>query len=261
MGFCFGFYSNNAEQTRTALSPFKESLTLAQGAPDGWGLAYYQAGQPLLRKQPKPYSDALDFTATTDKLKSTIILGHARQATVGGQRTENTHPFRFRNWTFCHLGELEKFEQIKEDLLSSVPDFIRRNIRGKTDSEHLFHLFLSFLNDTGKLDDPRVPPEAAAQALSSTLTYVERLITDRGGQPLKSCCMISNGHTVMAARRGIELSVIRKSSYDGSEDAGQADQLKAVLFISGAKPQTPGWEEVADQTIATVDSDLNIKYS
>ncbi len=261
MGFCFGFYSNNAGQIAGALAPFKECLTIAEGAPDGWGLAYYQAGQPLLRKQPKPYSEALDFTATTDKLKSNIILGHARQATVGGQRTENTHPFRFRNWTFSHIGNLEKFEQIKEDLLRSVPDFIRRNIRGKTDSEHLFHLYLSFLNDTGKLDDPRVPPEAAAQALTSTLTYVERLITDCGGQPLKSCCMISNGHTLMAARRGIELNVIRKSSYDQDAGESQPEPLKAVLLLSGAKPKTPGWEEVADQTIATVDSDLNIKYS
>jgi predicted glutamine amidotransferase len=198
-------------------------------------------------------------------LKANIILGQVKDTTVGGQRTENTPPFRYRNWIFCYSGTLNRFETIKEEMLLSVPDFIRRNIRGNTDSEHLFHLFLSFLNDTGRMDDPRIPPDIAARALAATLAYANRLITDRGGSPLTGCCLLSNGSIVLASRRTLDLKIIRNSSYSSAEKDGRpvsASHLKSVVILGGTvTSQMPGWEDVAENAIVTIDSQLNIKYS
>lgn len=234
------------------------------GAPHGWGLGYFQAGQPLLRKQPKALVGPVDFAAKSSQLKTTLVVGHVRDATVGGQRTENTHPFRYRNWIFCHTGTLDRFEGIKDDMLRAVPEFIRRNIRGNTDSEFLFHLFLSFLNDTGAMDDPRIRPEVCAQALASTHAYVDRLISDRGGTPSPGCCILSNGSLLVATRRGHELKLFRNSTYTCTNQEGkpvQAAHLKATAIIGGAPPATAGWESIADRAIVTVDPRLNIEYS
>jgi glutamine amidotransferase len=182
----------------------------------------------------------------------------------GGHRTENIHPFRYRNWMFCHTGTLDRFDAVKDDMLRAIPDFIRRNIRGDTDSEHLFHLFLSFLNDTGRMDDPRVRAEVAAQALASTYAYVDRLISDRGGTPSTGCSLLSNGNIVVGTRRGQDLKLVRNQSFQCKGPDGKpvsASHLKAVVVIGGSIPSLPGWETVAERAIVAVDSRLNIEYS
>jgi len=262
MSLSFAMISNDPVRTACALAPFRASLTLEQGAPHGWGLAYYQAGQPLLRKQPQTFNGVLDFTAEVANLRTNHILGHARNATTGRQSTENTHPFRYRGWTFCGTGTLDRFDQVKDDVLRSVPDFIRRNIRGQTDAEHLFHLFLSFLNDTGKLDDPRIPSEVAARAMGATFHYVDRLLGDRGGHPTDGVYLASNGVFVVGIRLGMPLRVKRHSGYACPGASGKivpVPGLEAVVLLGAAQPRDPGWEEVPDHAIITVNSDLNIQ--
>jgi predicted glutamine amidotransferase len=264
MGLCFGFMTNDTELLHCAMEPYKMVFRLPEGAPHGWGLGYYQAGQPLIRKQPKTMSGPLDFTTLTGNIKANLLLGHVRKATIGGLRTENTHPFRYRNWMFCHTGTINRFELIKEDMLRSMPDFIRRNIRGITDSEHFFHLFLSFLNDTGKIDDLRIPAEVASQALASTFAYVDRLVTDRGGTLAETCCIISNGSNLVATHRGQFLKVHRKTGFMCTSREMKpipSSHLKAVLVLGGVDSNLPGWETVTERSIVTIDHDLNIQYS
>src|SRR3990170_1236754 len=104
MSRLFGCMCNEPERLRCALYPARDAL-VATGAPDGWGLAFFQGGAPA--------------------------------------KLENAQPFRFRQWVFCHSGAVERFAAIQTGMLESVPDFLRRNIRGQTDSEHVFHLFLA----------------------------------------------------------------------------------------------------------------------
>ena len=37
------------------------------------------------------------------------MIGHVRAATVGNLRTENTHPFRYRQWLFAHTGTVDGY--------------------------------------------------------------------------------------------------------------------------------------------------------
>jgi glutamine amidotransferase len=263
MSFCFGFLSNDAALTGCAMEPFASALVLPEGAPHGWGLSYYQEGRPLQKKIPKPHPEPLDFLREAGSLRTNLVLGHVRPGNSGGQRTENTQPFRYRSWTFCHCGSLDRFEAVRESLLRSTPDFLRRNIRGKTDSEHLFYLLLSFLNDTGRLEDPRVRAGVVAQALESTLSYLDRLIRDAGGAPHVGCCLVTNGTFIVGGRRGgAPLKVKRQGSFNCPDAGGKqlpVPHLKAVVVAGGRAPQTPGWEDVADGATVTVNSQLDIE--
>ena len=261
MSFCFGFISNDAAMTQCALEPFAANLTLPEGAPNGWGLSYYQVGQPLLRKQPKPYPGPLELASMAASFRSNLVLGHVRHPTIGSLRTENTHPFRFRNWTFCHVGSLGKFVEIKEELLRSIPEHLRRNIHGRTDSEHIFHLFLSYLNDTGKLDDQRISPLEAGRSLLAAHTFLDRMSREAGGDPCSGSCLVSNGQFILAICRGVPLGIRRQNTYSCPDESGRvvpAPHLKSVVLIGGNEPTGPGWEPVEQGTVVTINAQLEI---
>src|SRR5207247_1233186 len=111
----------------------------------------------------------VDFYEAARDIRTDALIGHARSGTWGPPKNENTHPFRFRSWLFAHHGTIVEFDRVRGEMLKLIPDFLRRNIRGQTDSEHLFHLFLSLLHNAGKVDDPLITTKAAGQALVETL--------------------------------------------------------------------------------------------
>lgn len=266
MGFCYSFLCNDAGLSSTAQMAFHSTLVVDSGAPHGWGLGYYQTGQPLLRKHPAPAAQhPLDFCERMSNLRTNVVLGHARDDATGGHSNENTQPFRFRNWLWCQLGGGGDFEQIRADVSETIPEFMRRNIHGSTDAELLFHLFLAFLNDTGRLEDAALSGAVAAQALRSALAYVDRLIANRGSSRAPYCCMLANGQIVLAVHSQIPLLISRKSAYlhvgRGVDDRPISyPHLKAVVLAGGREPPSSGWESVSPEAIVTVDEDLNIEY-
>lgn len=106
---------------------------------DGWGAAYLTNGQWNLRKSIKPCYEDEDFL----KLKSvkiSAIMIHARHASKGSVRIENTHPFEAKinstDYIFCHNGSIEEVDWQKFKLLSFKP-------KGNGDTEQLFYHILN----------------------------------------------------------------------------------------------------------------------
>ncbi|MEK6608926.1 MAG: class II glutamine amidotransferase [Myxococcota bacterium] len=280
MSILFAFSVSDPERLCCALHPWRSPLRVpSERTGDGWGLGFYQGGEVLLKKQPLASEDGdLDFYARAKGLKSNILVGHVREATIGARRTENTQPFRFRQWVGAHKGTIERFDQIRGELLESTPDFLRRNIRGESDSEHLFHLALAFLHDSGKLDDPRIAPDAAADAVRAAVTLVERAVAAKGGGESEKRdgtvlnFVLSNGRIVVALRRGAPMLVMRRNGVADCPvcrqhivDMGRGDrpapheQLRSVLVLSGGDigPEA-GAEEVPDSAIVMVDESLSV---
>ena len=123
-------------------------------------------------------------------------------ADVGPRRADNNHPFRMRQWLFAHAGMVEGFAAIQPRLLESMPDFLRRNLRGDTDSEHVFHVFLSFLHDAGQLDSMDVSDQAVLAALRSAITLIDRLVSEVGAPKRNLDLVLTNGRQLYALRRG-----------------------------------------------------------
>src|SRR5688572_18929077 len=80
----------------------------AQGEPLGWGVGLYQHGEALLRRRPMDDRQVIEIAAL-GTTPADLLLAQIRTPTVGGLRTENTPPFRYRDWMFAQRGTIENF--------------------------------------------------------------------------------------------------------------------------------------------------------
>ncbi|HEY4011762.1 MAG TPA: class II glutamine amidotransferase [Polyangiaceae bacterium] len=188
----------------------------AKGVPLGWGLGFYQGGEVLMRRRPLDERPDIDVAKLATDMRADIVIGHVRHATVGALRTENTHPFRYRQWLFAQTGTVSSFEKVRDRLVSSVPEFLRGGIRGDTDAEVAFYVFLSFLHDAGRLDNGLVESSLIRDALRSSLSLLDGMTAEVGGAPVELNAMVSNGDQLVAVHRSPSPMVVR-------ELAGKAD--------------------------------------
>src|SRR5262245_60948197 len=128
MSRLFGFLCNEATRTRCALNLVAPLLVVdGPNRRDGYGIGFNQNGEMLLKKRPLS-EGRVDFYELVKDLRTDALIGHVREATIGNLKMENTHPFRYRSWLFAHSGTVEQFGEIKNAMLASVPDFLRRNV-------------------------------------------------------------------------------------------------------------------------------------
>ena len=200
MARLFGIIGNRPDLAARVLAFEAEALRArSKGAPLGWGLGFYQGGEVLMRRRPIDERPEIDVAKLAADVRADLVVGHVRHATVGALRTENTHPFRYRQWLFAQTGTVSEFEQVRERLVASVPEFLRGGIRGDTDAEVLFHVFLSFLHDAGRLNEGQVESALVREALRSSLAVVDGMTAEVGAGAAKL-----NMHRVQRrpARRG-----------------------------------------------------------
>lgn len=137
-----------------------------------------------------------------EKLRVTALIAHVRgvpyreDVTVGEQ---NLHPFRYKGYrlALAHNGHLAHFERMRFALLEHIEPDIARMIRGNTDTEWIYALFLS------QLEDPRAEPDpdAIVHAVEKTLSTI-RAVRQRHGIDTSSPTnlFISDGANLVAVR-------------------------------------------------------------
>lgn len=273
MSRLFAYMGNDQERVKCALYPARLSL-VADGAAkdsfDAWGLGFYQGGEVLLQRRPKPPTEPVDFYALVKDLRTDAIVGHVRQGTVGKAKNENTHPFRFRGWLFAHHGTVPNFDNVRDELLGATPDFLRRNIRGQTDSEHLFHVMLAFLHDAGKLDDPNISTAQLRDAVRGALSLVEKAAGKAATAGMECALALTNGRILVATRHGAPVYLQERSSLHDCAVCREPpprdkrvdhDHLRSVLIIADVEPPAADlkFTEVADHTLVSVSHDLKVE--
>lgn len=202
-----GFIGNRPDLGARALALDESALEVRRSektAQDGglsWGVGFYQGGDLLLKRRPVDDRERINFAELTRDIKADVLVGHIRTATVGALKTENTHPFRYRQWLFAQTGTVPKFEVLRTRLHDSLPQFLARDVRGDTDAELVFYLFLSFLHDTGVLDRPSVDPAEARSAIRSSIALVDRLCAEEGEGPARLNMVLACGDYVIGTRR------------------------------------------------------------
>jgi predicted glutamine amidotransferase len=247
-----------------------DSAPLSEGSPHaktplGWGLGFYQGGEVLMRRRPLDEHETVELAHLAADVRADVLIGHVRSATVGALRTENTHPFRYRQWLFAQTGTLDRFDALRERLLATVPGFLRGNIRGETDAELVFHVLLSFLHDAGKLDDGIASPEAITEALRGSLSVIDGMAAEVDAAPCQINLVVTNGEVLVAAHKadadGAKMYV-RELSGKGDaemilgEEApvrGRAPELSRMHFVlvaSDVDEDLRGrWKEVRGPSI------------
>jgi len=232
MARLFGIIGNRADLMARVFAVEGASLkTKAKGVPLGWGLGFYQGGEVLMRRRPIDERQEVDVAALVSDVRADVLLGHVRQATVGVLRTENTHPFRYRQWLFAQTGTVSEFDRVRERLVARVPEFLRGGIRGETDAEVVFHVFLSVLHDAGLLGEARVEAPVVRDAIRSSLAVVDGMTAELGAEPAELNAMISNGELVVAVHRSgapMRLRVI-SGAVDADMMLGDDPQLRRKI--------------------------------
>ncbi|HKU38159.1 MAG TPA: class II glutamine amidotransferase [Polyangiales bacterium] len=233
-------------------------------AHDGWGVGFYQADEVLHKKHPQPTNDKLEWSAMLHGIRSHVAIAHVRDASVGPRRADNNHPFRMRQWLFAHAGMVEGFAAIQPRLLESMPDFLRRNIRGDTDSEHVFHVFLSFLHDAGQLDSMDVADQAVMAALRSTIALIDRMVSEIGAPKSNLDLVLTNGRQLYALRRGspmiyVERDRLSMPEHESGKTPRPVDPVRYVLVANVANGVLPpDYRPLEDGQLISIDRDQKV---
>jgi glutamine amidotransferase len=273
MGALVAIHQSDPNLLRCQIARLDAHVALAapERLPDAYGFGHYGGGSVLLGKRPTGAPHALGLAELVGPLESESLLVHARYATVGKAKDENTHPFRFRRWLFAHDGTVEGFDRVRPVLLAALPDFLRRNVSGDTDSEHVFSWFLKLLRDENRIDDLDLDAATAARALAGTIRQLETWSRDAGVQRQSRLNLVAtNGRIMVAARRGGPLHYallegivpcpvhgIDVRTPESDPQVRPHRKVKAVTFASRLKSPN-GFIEVPDGSVVAVSRSLQV---
>ena len=276
MGALVAILQNDPNLLRCQVRRLEGHVALAQPErlPDAYGFGYYKGSDVLLGKRPSGAPGPFSLSQLAGAVDSEALVAHARYATVGTQKDENTQPFRFRRWLFAHDGTVEAFRELKSRLLEALPDFLRRNIEGETDSEHAFVLFLKHLRESGQLDDLDVEPRTVGRALALATRDLETWSRESGAtRPSGLNFVATNGRVLAATRRGRPLHYallegilpcprdgIGPSTPESDPRVRPHRQVKAVCFATRLL-QPNGFIEVPEASVVAVSRTLQVSVS
>lgn len=171
--------------------------------PHGWGIGWYRDGVPQRRIGLLAAHHDETFVAAARALSSGVVVAHVRDASIGRVIEENTHPFVHGRWLFAHNGTLARFKRVKsvrDALLAEIDPDLRPHVRGETDSERCFYVFLSRLRARGPLDGASL--DGVRRALAEMTETVARIADAGAEKPSSMNFLVSDGRIVAACRRG-----------------------------------------------------------
>jgi glutamine amidotransferase len=177
-------------------------LNLAGFGLRAWDPRSHAADQPFFYGSPSlPVFDR-NLKSLAEKVRAACVLAHVRgvaYSTAVDISLQNVHPFQFAGlpWALAHNGDLAAMDTMKPLLAASIrPEYLSR-IRGTTDSEWIYALFVSQLADPAR-------PAAEAEvfgALERTLGAIRAAREQLGVTQSSSVNLfIANGRQLAAAR-------------------------------------------------------------
>lgn len=241
---------------------------------DGFGIAWYNQeldNEPGIFTSCRPAWNDLNLYSLSKKIKSDRIFAHVRAANSGGVSEFNSHPFAFNNFLFMHNGEIEDFQLIQRFLRRELSDDIYSWIRGQTDSEHLFALFMHYCyRDFSKNPNP----EEMMLAMTKTISRIEELKLEHGA-PKKSenyinLCVSDGSSTICLryvshqANPASSLYYTKGTKYeclDGVCHIRNAEQSKVDFVLVASEKLTDvdkDWQEVPVNHFVVIDNDQKI---
>jgi hypothetical protein len=275
MALFWGLSINNDMLVKCAMDRYENDLSFPTGDSGAWGLRYYYKGELLKRIEPREQGEPLDVSSITRGLRADIILMHTRTATSGSMRPENIHPFRFKEWIFAHNGTLAGFDAYRKKIIAAMPQFIKRGVKGDTDTQHLFHLFISFLYDAGVFGRPDLGIIHIRDALNRAVATVDEFAGECGEQPSKGSFAVSDGYSLVVLSRGIPIdyiliegvrdcAVCRRSIIPGEDPSQRVDHedLRAVLVRSGPFEEPPAsFQRLNENSFLMITKNHGVEFS
>ena len=152
---------------------------------DGFGIGWYgERNEPAVYREVMPAWSDENLLALTATVRAGLFFAHVRAATGGGIARSNCHPFRKGAHLFMHNGQIGGYALVRRSLENLLPDHLYAHRKGATDSELLFLLALS------RLEEGLEPGDAVMWALGQARHEMRRHgISD----PLRFAAALSDG--------------------------------------------------------------------
>ena len=262
----YGFRANEPTQVECSLVHAQNAL-MTQSRQDreglvhahGWGVAEHPNGVPLVEKQAWAAYDGEHFKKRAARVYARSVIAHVRRATVGGPKLENTHPFVHGTWLFAHNGTVANFDSVRDRLVEALDPLHRSEIRGDTDSEHVFRYLLTLWG--------RHPEKDLLAILRLGLEKVVAWCRESDLEANPSLNVLwTDGARMVGSRMGRTLWYLEREGVPHCEICGKshvhhkpAQEYRAVEIAS--EPIThEDWLQVPNYTIFAVDPDFRLRF-
>lgn len=224
--------------------------------PDGWGLGWYEQGAPRVARSLTPAHGDAQFEQLSQFVNAQTVVAHVRKASVGRIDLSNTHPFQRGPWLFAHNGTLPAWEASRGALEERIDASLRAELRGETDSERCFLLFLSLLRRRCALEEASA--QQAALALTETVAILAGIF-DTAEKRASTTFLATDGRLLLACRRGRTLFL--------SSPAPDTEGRCAWVAVASEDPGEPppggkrAWRLLPEESLVVVDADLRLRVS
>ncbi|KUL83155.1 hypothetical protein ZTR_10098 [Talaromyces verruculosus] len=206
---------------------------------DGFGVGFYPdpkiGPEPCIFTSTIPAWNCENLERLASKTCSNLVFAHVRASTEGALADNNCHPFQHNSLMWMHNGNLGGWNYIKRPLSESLNDKWYLGVKGGTDSEWAFALFLDLMEKEGADPSSDPGPDGFGQAflrqvMFKTIAKINEFIrqipekhkvTDLETRSLLNFA-VTDGHTVVCTR------------YVSSK----TDEPASLYFSSGTK-----WKE------------------
>jgi glutamine amidotransferase len=177
-------------------------LNLAGFGLRAWDPGSHQPQKPYFYGSPSlPVFDR-NLKNLAEKVRASCVLAHVRGVAYSAAveiSLQNVHPFQFDGvpWALAHNGDLAGMEALKPRLAPHIQPRFLAGIRGTTDSEWIYALFMSQLSDPGAA----AAEDEAFEALGRTLAVLRLARADAGVSVSSSVNLfVANGRQLVALR-------------------------------------------------------------
>jgi glutamine amidotransferase len=249
----FGSVCNQPQNLTTVLHPVRQALATKTPVLR-WGLGFVQWGEVCLKQSPRGSESGVDFYEILRGIPTDYVVG-AVSSDDGLKGNLNTQPFRFRRWLFAMEGSLPEEGELLPKLAEQVPDYLRRNIQGKTAGEVIFHLLLSKLHDLGKIDDLHLETKSFQSAIGETWRVLDATVGSAAESLGNMIC--TNSRSLCAVRRAGPLFSCRIKQV--TDPRLPESEARAALVVSADTNPGAGFEEIPAGKGVIVHRDVSIE--
>ena len=206
---CSLVHAQNALMEQSRID--REGLTHGHG----WGVAAHPDGVPFVEKQAWAAYHGEHFKKTAARVYSKNVIAHVRRATVGSPSIENTHPFVHGAWLFAHNGTIPNFDLVREKLLAELDPLHRAEIKGSTDSEHVFRYLITLWGHEPK----RSLMETLRRGLEQVIAWCREVDPER---KISLNVLWTNGEFMVGSRLNRTLWYLERDGIERCEICGQS---------------------------------------
>ena len=218
---------------------------------DGFGIGWHhpeKADLPYTYKNILPIWSDLNLPQISRYIEAKSILGYVRSATPGlPVDLINCQPFTNQRLLFIHNGYIADFrETLYRPIRNLLNDFAYQSIQGNTDSEHIWALIVTHLQNN--------PESSLATALSTVLIQLTDL-ANVNQTDFSANIVISDSDRLIASRYS-------NRDHNPTLYWVRDDSMYPNAVIIASEPMFEGhWRSCPENSVITVEKNLEVSIN